>query len=117
MRTRTARIATAATVVSAMLVGALVTVATGPPALASQPGAGRPPSSEDRLQTAVDDMHDLGVVGVQGFTRGGNHIARARSGVASLDNHAPVPVNGYFRMGVWCHPAARIQHRGSSRWH
>jgi len=98
-RPRSVRVATAATLVGAMLAGTLVTILTGSSAFAAQPGAGRPASGVDRLQVAVDDLHKLGITGVQGFTRVGNHTTTARSGVANIETSSPVPVNGHFRMG------------------
>ncbi|GIE97709.1 serine hydrolase domain-containing protein [Paractinoplanes rishiriensis] len=43
------------------------------------------------LQTGVDDLHALGITGVQGLTRVDDRTVRARAGA--------VPLNGYFRMG------------------
>ncbi|WNV90458.1 serine hydrolase domain-containing protein [Umezawaea sp. Da 62-37] len=97
-KARTARIATSATLVGAVL-AVLVTAGTGSPAYAGQPGADRPASGVDRLQAAVEDLHRLGITGVQGYTRVGNRTTTARSGVADVDTGAPVPVNAYFRMG------------------
>ncbi|MET8040613.1 serine hydrolase domain-containing protein [Micromonospora sp. NPDC005215] len=98
-KTRTVRIAAAATLVSATLVGALITVSAGPSAYAGQHGAGGPVSRADRLRAAVGDLHNLGITGVQGLTRVGNQTTTARSGVANIDTKSPVPANGYFRMG------------------
>jgi D-alanyl-D-alanine carboxypeptidase len=84
---QTVRVAVAAT-----LAGALAVAGTAPAAL----GAGKP---ANRLQNAVDDLHAIGITGVQGLTGAGGRTTTARSGVADLDTGAPVPVNGYFRMG------------------
>ncbi|MFG1607826.1 serine hydrolase domain-containing protein [Actinoplanes sp. NPDC049265] len=59
--------------------------------------AAPPPKSD--LAAAVGDVHDLGVTGVQGITRIGGRTTTERSGVANTDTSAPVPDNGYFRMG------------------
>jgi len=84
-RARPVRVAVAAT-----LAGALVLTGTAPAAF----GGGK-----TRLQSAVDDLHAIGVTGVQGLTEVDRRTATARSGVADVDTGAPVPVNGYFRMG------------------
>lgn len=52
-----------------------------------------------RLQVAVDDLHELGITGVQGLTRVDGVTTRARAGVGDLDRGTPVPLGGYFRMG------------------
>lgn len=52
-----------------------------------------------RLQVAVDDLRDLGVVGVQGLTRHDGGSTRARAGVGDIERATPVPFDGYFRMG------------------
>lgn len=98
-RTRAVRIATATTLVRAAAVDAMVTVNTGPPAFAARHGVDRPAADADRLQVAVDDLHNLGITGVQGFTRVGNRTTTARSGVAKIDSRTPVPTNGYLRIG------------------
>ncbi|MET1073702.1 MAG: serine hydrolase domain-containing protein [Umezawaea sp.] len=97
--TRTARTATAAILVCAALSGALATAGAGTPAYAGQLGADRSTSGVNRLRAAVDDLHRLGIAGVQGLTRVGNRTTTARAGVADVDTGAPVPANGYFRMG------------------
>lgn len=51
------------------------------------------------LQRGLDDLHDLGISGTQGVVRDGNRVTVARSGVADLDTGAPMPVDGYFRIG------------------
>ncbi|WP_034214499.1 serine hydrolase domain-containing protein [Actinoplanes subtropicus] len=79
--------------VAAILAGALIAGGVAPAAQA----AGRP--DQRRLQTAVDDLHAIGITGVQGLTGAGGRTTTARSGVANLDTGAPVPRNGYFRMG------------------
>jgi len=52
-----------------------------------------------RLQVAVDDLHGLGITGVQGLARVGGDTTRARAGVGDLQRGTPVPLDGYFRMG------------------
>jgi D-alanyl-D-alanine carboxypeptidase len=82
---RSVRVAVAAT-----LVGALVVAGTASDAVDGGKG---------RLQAAVDDMHGYGITGVQGLIDVDGRVATARAGVASLVTGAPVPVDGYFRMG------------------
>jgi D-alanyl-D-alanine carboxypeptidase len=89
-RNQTVRVAAAAT-----LAGALVAGSAAPAAY----GAGKPPPDKSRLQSAVDDLHADGVTGVQGLTGAGRRTTTARSGVANIATGAPVPGNGYFRMG------------------
>ncbi|MEV5721232.1 serine hydrolase domain-containing protein [Amycolatopsis mediterranei] len=96
---RTARVATAVALTSAAMVGALLTAGAESPAFATPHGTGHPPSSADRLQTAVNDLHALGITGVQGHRRIGNRTSTATSGVADLDTEAPVPANGHLRIG------------------
>jgi len=62
------------------------------PAAATGGDGGRP-------QIAVDDLHGLGITGVQGLTRVGGVTTGARAGVGDLERATPVPVDGYFRMG------------------
>ncbi len=59
------------------------------------------PTGDDRrrLQAAVDDLHDLGITGVQGLTRVDDTTTRARAGVGDLRRGTPVPLDGHFRMG------------------
>ena len=83
----------------ALLVGVLATVSVGLPAFATPRGAGHQAPGHDRLQAAVDDLHDLGITGVQGFARVGNRVTTARSGVGNIVDGSPVPVNGYLRVG------------------
>jgi D-alanyl-D-alanine carboxypeptidase len=51
------------------------------------------------LKGAVNDLHELGITGVQGLTRADGVTRQARAGVGDLKRGTPVPVNGYFRMG------------------
>ena len=76
--------------VAAVLTAALVAGAAGPAVAATTP---------HRLQAATDDLHALGITGVQGLTRVGGVTTRARSGVGDLATGTPVPPDGYFRMG------------------
>ncbi|MCW6009025.1 beta-lactamase family protein [Micromonospora sp. CPCC 205371] len=63
--------------------------------------AGAAPASGDRqtLQDAADDLHALGVTGVQAIAGNGPNTSAARAGVADTRTGAPVPREGYFRMG------------------
>jgi len=83
----------------AALGSALVAVLVVVPA--SGAAAGAAPGGGDRrlLQQAADDLTALGVTGVQGITAEGHRTSTARSGVADIRTGAPVPDNGYFRMG------------------
>ncbi|MEU2614042.1 serine hydrolase domain-containing protein [Micromonospora sp. NPDC007271] len=67
-------------------------------------GSAAPPALDHRstatvLQQGLDDLHGLGVSGTQGLVRDGGRVTVARSGVADLDTGAPMPVDGYFRIG------------------
>lgn len=77
--------------IAATLAGALAVGSAAPAAFA----AGEPA----RLKAAVDDLHGIGITGVQGLTEIGARTTTARAGVADIDTGAPVPANGYFRMG------------------
>jgi D-alanyl-D-alanine carboxypeptidase len=79
--------------VAAGLAAALVAGSTAPAAAAGVSGGGR------RLQAAVDDMHRLGITGVQGLARVGGVTTRARAGTGDIERGTPVPLDGYFRMG------------------
>jgi D-alanyl-D-alanine carboxypeptidase len=52
-----------------------------------------------QLQVALDDIHRMGITGVQGLSRVGGVTVRARAGVGDLERGTPVPLDGYFRMG------------------
>ena len=78
---------------AAVLAAALVAGGAAPAAAAAHAGDGRP------LQVAVDDLHGLGITGVQGLTRVDGVTTRARAGVGDLERATPVPLDGYFRMG------------------
>jgi D-alanyl-D-alanine carboxypeptidase len=93
-RARTVRIAAAATLIGALAVGV-----AAPAAYAAPTGASHPAPDVGRLRAAVTDLHNLGITGVQGLVQTGDRTAAARSGVANIDTGAPVPENGYFRMG------------------
>ena len=73
-----------------------VTVIAGTAAPVTAAG---PQRDDRRLQVALDDLHDLGITGVQGLTRVGDVTTRARAGVGDLARRTPVPLDGYFRMG------------------
>ena len=64
------------------------------------PATATAPTRDDRqFQVALDDLHDLGITGVQGLTRVDGDTTRARAGVGDLERGTPVPLDGYFRMG------------------
>ncbi|MGX7672229.1 serine hydrolase domain-containing protein [Plantactinospora sp. DSM 117369] len=76
------------------LVAAMLGVAVAPAAPASASI-----HSEQWLRTGVTDLHALGITGVQGLARDGVRDSYARAGIADLATDAPVPRDGYFRMG------------------
>ncbi|WP_231930827.1 serine hydrolase domain-containing protein [Micromonospora coriariae] len=85
--------------VAAATAGAVLAAAVGGGA-----GTAAPPASDHRspaavLQHGLDDLRDLGVSGAQGLVRDANRVTVARSGVADMDTGAPMPVDGYFRIG------------------
>jgi D-alanyl-D-alanine carboxypeptidase len=77
----------------ALLAVALLLVPGGTRAWAGADGRQR------QLQAAVAELHGLGVTGVQGAVADGHRYRAARAGVADLTTGAPVPNDGYFRMG------------------
>jgi D-alanyl-D-alanine carboxypeptidase len=83
----------------ALIGAALAAVLVVAPAAGAAAGAA--PAAGDRrlLQEAADDLHALGVTGVQALASEGRRTSTARSGVADIRTGAPVPHNGYFRMG------------------
>jgi D-alanyl-D-alanine carboxypeptidase len=86
MRRHLGRWGLAAALAAAVVAGAAVpAAATGP--------------ADRRLQAAVDDLHGLGITGVQGLTRVDRATTRARAGVGDLARGTPVPLDGHFRMG------------------
>ncbi|MFI7372408.1 serine hydrolase domain-containing protein [Actinoplanes sp. NPDC049668] len=86
MRKHLGRCGLAATLTAALVAGTAV------PATAAA-------HHDRRLQVAVDDLHDLGITGVQGLTRVDGDTVRARAGVGDLERGSPVPLDGHFRMG------------------
>jgi D-alanyl-D-alanine carboxypeptidase len=80
-------------------VAVAVALVAGSVAPAAAYAADRPSPERSRLQAAVDDLHAIGITGVQGLTGAGGRTTTARSGVANIGTGAPVPANGYFRMG------------------
>lgn len=78
---------------------AVVSVAAALMVGVAAPAAPASPNRPEPLRAAVDDLHGLGITGVQGLTRTRRTTATARAGVADLTSGAPVPRNGYFRMG------------------
>lgn len=86
-------------VVAAAAVAATVSV---PATAAAAAPPERPDTAHDlqsTLQEGADDLHELGVTGVQGIASDGHRSVRARSGVRDRETGAPVPYHGYFRMG------------------
>ncbi|OLB66088.1 MAG: serine hydrolase [Actinobacteria bacterium 13_2_20CM_2_72_6] len=80
------------------MAGTVLAVAVGGgTASAAPPAPDRSPAGV--LQRGLDDLHGLGITGVQGQVRDGDRVSRARSGVADLRTGAPMPLDGYFRMG------------------
>ncbi|MEU4424027.1 serine hydrolase domain-containing protein [Actinoplanes sp. NPDC024001] len=63
-------------------------------------GSAIPAAATSRpLQTAADDLHRLGITGVQALARVDGVTTSARAGFADLERGTPVPRDGYFRMG------------------
>lgn len=58
-----------------------------------------PAHSDRRLRAAVDELHALGITGVQGLVRDEYGTTRARAGVGDIARGTPVPLDGHFRMG------------------
>ncbi|WP_117212888.1 serine hydrolase domain-containing protein [Allorhizocola rhizosphaerae] len=83
-------------VIAVICVAAALSAGLAAPAAA---GEWRGTGDQRRLQAAVDDLHGLGITGVQGLTRIDGRTSRARAGVGDLENGRPVPLNGYFRIG------------------
>lgn len=84
-------------VVAAATAGAMLAAVAGGGAAAAAPADHR--STATVLQRGLDDLRGLGVSGTQGLVRDGNRVTVARSGVADLGTGAPMPVDGYFRIG------------------
>ncbi|MGN9909875.1 serine hydrolase domain-containing protein [Phytohabitans sp. LJ34] len=80
---------------------AIVAVAGGATFAAQIPAVARaaPVADRHQLQAGLDDLRDLGVVGTQGLVQTGDRVTRARSGVADRRTGAPMPPDGYFRIG------------------
>ncbi|WP_223167651.1 serine hydrolase domain-containing protein [Nonomuraea sp. SYSU D8015] len=53
----------------------------------------------DRLQSGADAVRDVGVSGVLVDARSGEKRTLVRSGVGDIATRAPVPTDGYFRIG------------------
>ncbi|GID42970.1 serine hydrolase [Actinoplanes capillaceus] len=75
---------------AAALTAIAVGVAAAPVSAATRPGP---------LPAAVDDLHELGITGVQGYTRVDGVVSRARAGFGDLERGTPVPMDGWFRIG------------------
>ncbi|MER7443811.1 serine hydrolase domain-containing protein [Micromonospora avicenniae] len=85
--------------VAAATAGAVLAAAIGGGAAWAAPPAADQRSTVTVLQHGLDDLHGLGVSGTQGLVRDDAQTTVARSGVADLDTGAPMPVDGYFRIG------------------
>ncbi|WP_243709373.1 serine hydrolase [Micromonospora sp. 15K316] len=84
---------------AAVTAGAVLAAAVGGGVAAAAPPAPDQRSTATVLQDGLDDLHALGVSGAQGVVRDGGRVTKARSGVADVDTGAPMPVDGYFRIG------------------
>ncbi len=84
-----------------MWTGAIVTTAALVLSTVDVAAAAGPQTDPYRaeLQTALDDLRDLGVVGAQGQVSFGRRNTLARSGTATLGGGAPMPLRGHFRIG------------------
>ncbi|ROP33717.1 serine hydrolase domain-containing protein [Couchioplanes caeruleus] len=83
---------------AAATVGAVLATAVGAGAGSASPPPDRR-STTAVLRHGLDDLHHLGASGTQGLVHDGGRVTAARSGVADLDTGAPMPVDGYFRIG------------------
>jgi D-alanyl-D-alanine carboxypeptidase len=94
--------AVAGLALAAALAGAAAAAPTsraGAVAPATHTGTAAPPTPAGVLRSGLDDLHRLGVTGAQGAVREDRRVTLARSGVADLGTGAPVPTDGYFRIG------------------
>jgi D-alanyl-D-alanine carboxypeptidase len=82
-----------------ILTAALLAGTVGPAAAVAAQPATVPAGPAALLPTAVQDLHELGISGVQGLTRVDGRTRQARAGVGDLERRTPVPVDGCFRMG------------------
>ncbi|WP_323373787.1 serine hydrolase domain-containing protein [Plantactinospora alkalitolerans] len=82
-----------------MTAGTVLATAVGGGAGSAAPPTASHRSTDTMLQHGLDDLRDLGVSGTEGLVRDGHRMTVARSGVADLDTGAPMPVDGYFRIG------------------
>ncbi|MFC7534063.1 serine hydrolase domain-containing protein [Actinoplanes sp. GCM10030250] len=89
-------LATALTATLVAGIGAPVAASAVPTAASAAPVA---TGHHRHLQAALDDLHRLGMTGVQALARTDGVTTRARAGVGDLDRGTPVPLGGYFRMG------------------
>lgn len=87
----------AARIVTAAALAAITALAPASVAVAGAAMGGG--SARHTLQAGVDDLHGLGITGVQAVVSEGHRATWARAGVRDLRTEAPVPRNGYFRTG------------------
>lgn len=96
MNRRTSGLAGCLIVAAALLAGPAVAPAAAAP---NGPALDRSGDAGRLLRSGVNELHEVGVTGVQGLARHDGRMTEARAGVANLESGAPVPRNGYFRMG------------------
>ncbi|WP_244200532.1 serine hydrolase domain-containing protein [Micromonospora arborensis] len=85
--------------VAAATAGTVLAATIGAGVGSAAPGAPEHRSTATVLQHGLDDLHGLGVSGAQGLVRDEGRVTAARSGVADRDTGAPMPIDGYFRIG------------------
>ncbi|MCY1138928.1 serine hydrolase [Actinoplanes sp. Pm04-4] len=84
---------------SVLRAGAVVTAAVLAVSAVGAVPAAAAASPRSDLQTALDDLRDLGMVGAQGEISAGRRDVVARSGVADRRTGRPMPFDGRFRIG------------------
>ncbi|MCM4082883.1 serine hydrolase domain-containing protein [Paractinoplanes hotanensis] len=84
---------------TAIRAGAVVTAAVLAVSATGAVPAAAAASPRAELQTALDDLRDLGMVGAQGEISSGRHNVVAGSGVADRHSGRPMPLEGRFRIG------------------
>ncbi|MGC4877798.1 serine hydrolase domain-containing protein [Micromonospora sp. DT43] len=86
-------------VVAAATVAVVLATTVGPTAGSAAPRTSDHLLTATVLREGLDDLHGLGVSGTQGLVRDEGQVTLAGSGVADLATGAPMPVDGYFRIG------------------
>lgn len=92
-------LAGAAMAVALAITTTAITTAAITPAASAAAGAAPAGNEERVLRDAAGDLHALGVTGVQAIAADGRRVSTARAGVADIRSGAPMPRDGFFRMG------------------